>query len=199
MRKKSVRHKERIWKKLAVLCAASAMLLGSTHPVSAESDEQLCEDRGKTYTKVRGTILNNAVMPGTTLGTVHLRLGDKRNGLKMKCGLLGQDQSGIGDQGITFLHTFVCDDQITDTGSGETLHSQLTVFTTGSGDFMACLPPFPAGAAYGSFHEVSTPVSGWGRGLFSGILEDEGEIRINGTINCLFAIDMEFEGWVCLP
>lgn len=197
MRKKSVRRKEQTWKKLAVLCAASAMLLGLTHPVSGA--ETPCEARGKTTTPVKGEILNNAVMPGTTLGTVHLRLGDKQNGLKMKCGLLGQDQSGIGDPGITFLHTFVCDDEVPVTAK-DSIHSQLTVYTTGEGYFMTCpSPPFPPGGVSGSFEEMSTPVPGTGRGLFQDLEADEGLLVINGTINCLFAIDMEFEGWVCLP
>ena len=187
----------RMW--LTVICATVAVMAGPIHPVFGQGTP--CEARGKTTMPVKGEIHNNAVMPGTTLGTVHLRIGDKRNGTKMKCGLLGQDQSGIGSTGIAFLHTFVCDDEVQIPGTGETVHSQLTVWTTGAGDFMACpSPPFPPGAVYGSFEEVSVPVPSVlpGRGIFEGLADDEGMIFITGTINCLFSIEMEFEGWVCL-
>ena len=193
MHKESVGMAAQAWKGLAVLCAAGMMVLASIQPVMAQGDA--CE--GKKEVPVQGKIHNNAIGSGTTLGTVHLRIGGKKKGTVLKCGLLGQNQAALGEEGITFLHTFVCDDEVPVTAMDK-VHSQLTVYTTGEGDFEICPASFPPGSVSGSFTEMSTPVPGSGRGVFQDLGADEGVLHIDGTINCFGAIDMKFDGWVCL-
>lgn len=144
---------------------------------------------------VKGKIFNNGVSPGTTLGNAHLKFA---NGKTTKCGILGS--GGVGADGsVNFVHQLVCDDSVSVTnpytGRLETVHSQLTLNTSGTGAFYACVPNIPQAGSYGSFDEISVPTSG--RGMFQGITA--GRIVIEGTINCQFAIDMEFQGELCLP
>ncbi|MCO6434434.1 hypothetical protein [Nitrosomonas nitrosa] len=140
---------------------------------------------------VTGKIYNNAVTLGTTLGTMHLVYGKNE---KLKCGILGS--GGAGQDGtLSFIHTIVCDDKF-DTGiNNETIHSQLTLNTSGSGVFQLCDSGNPEGGVYGVFNEASIPL--FGRGIFQNVAG--GEILIEGSINCQFAVDMEFKGHVCLP
>jgi hypothetical protein len=155
---------------------------------------------GTTATAVKGKIFNNAVNLGATsgtLGTVQLEVG---NGTKVKCGIIGT--GGVGsDRSINFTHTLVCDDSllITNpaTGQRETVHSQVTLNTTGTSAFQACNPSNPLGGSYGTFEETSVPVPATGRGIFQGVTA--GRIAIDGTMNCQFAIDMKFQGEICMP
>lgn len=152
---------------------------------------------GELQVPVSGKILNNAVQPGTTLGTVHLTLGaDKKTATSLKCGILGS--GGVGPDGsINFVHTFVCDDQVS-LAPGLAVHSQLSLNTSGTANAQACPAGyFPPGATSGGFTETSTPIPGTGRGIFTNVTA--GEINVDGTINCAFAIDMKFSGAVCLP
>lgn len=164
------------------------LLLGMT-PALAQSVNCAADE---VLVPVKGKIFNNALQPGTTLGTVHMTLGHRQ---KMKCGLLGQGGAGP-DGSVNFIHTIVCDDEIPHPFTGEIMHSQLTLNTSGLGNFQACPQDYPPGAASGSFQETSTPVAGMGRGIFTGV--ERGELQIEGEVNCLFTIDMKFKGGVCL-
>ena len=80
-------------------------------------------------------------------------------------------------------------------------HSQLTLGTQGQlSDIQFCNGVDGSGGVSASFVEVSTPQAGLGgstgRGLFTGVTE--GEIIIEGTINCVGSIDMKFRGEICL-
>lgn len=151
---------------------------------------------GTTATGIRGKIFNNVVSPGTTLGTAQLEVGDR---VKVKCGIMGN--GGAGSEGsINFIHTLVCDDSllITNpaTGQREAVHSQITLNTTGTSAFQACNPSNPLGGSYGTFRETSVPMPGTGRGMFQGVTV--GRVIIDGTMNCQFAIDMKFQGEICM-
>jgi len=176
-----------MYNKRNILIGAGLVMTSMLQPLAAQ--DITCED-GERLTRVSGKIFNNAVQPGTTLGTAHVKLGKK----KMKCGILGQ--GAAGDNGsINFVHTFVCDDKVEFPLTGDTIHSQLTLNTTGFANVQSC-EGFPPGSTYGTFEETSVPVPGTGRGVFADV--ERGEIQIKGTINCLFAIDMKFSGAVCL-
>lgn len=146
-------------------------------------------------TEVRGEIRNNAMNPGTTLGIADLRLEDRRN---LRCGIMGNGGVGADANTVSFIHSLVCNDSVpvTDpqTGKTENTHSQLILHTSGKSAFQACIPDVPQAGVYGTFTEVSTPVSG--RGIFQGVTK--GAIIIEGTINCQFAVDMKFRGEICL-
>lgn len=171
-----------------VLIGIGLLMTSALQPLAAQS--VTCGD-GETLTRVAGKIYNNAVQPGTTLGTVHLKLGRK----KMKCGILGQGAAG-NDGSINFVHTFVCDDRVVFPPTGDTVHSQLTLNTTGFANAYACPEGYPQGSTSGTFEETSVPVPGTGRGVFTGV--ERGQVNIEGSINCLSAIDMKFTGAVCL-
>jgi len=156
-------------------------------PVLAQ--EVICDD-DEVLTPIAGKIFNNGVQPGTTLGTVHMKVDRK----KMKCGILGQGAAINGS--INFIHTIVCDDHEIFPLTGDTIHSQLTLNTTGSINDESCPDGFPEGSTFGTFTEISSPIPGTGRGIFTGL--EPGEINIEGSINCLFAIDMSFSGDICL-
>jgi hypothetical protein len=175
-----------------VVIAAGLFMATAVQPLAAQGIT--CAE-GETLTPVSGKIFNNAVQAGTTLGTVHFTLGPARTGKKMKCGLLGL--GGSGDASLNFVHTLVCDDQVV-FPTGDIVHSQLTLTTTGTISAQPCLsPPFPPGSITGAFTETSVPNPQIpGRGVFAGV--ERGVIQIQGTINCLFTIDMEFSGAVCL-
>jgi len=146
---------------------------------------------------MQGKIFNNAISPGTTLGIVALNLG---NGSSLKCGIMGSGGIGADGTTINFIHNLVCDDSVsvtTDTGRTETVHSQITLNTSGMSVLQACVPGTPQAGAYGTFTETSVPVPMSGRGIFQGVTG--GSIITNGTINCQFALDMKFQGQVCMP
>ena len=155
---------------------------------------------------VKGKILNNLQPPGaiSTLGSMELKLKDIG---KMTCGLLGQPAvSNIPPQvgGVAFTHTISCDDKVAVNHPlfGElTAHSQLTFDTQGQVfDIQFCNGVDATAGISASFIEVSTPQSvmggSTGRGLFTGVTE--GEITIEGNINCVGSIDMKFSGEICL-
>jgi len=205
MRKAALWRNNQMWKKLAIVCAAGTFVLGSIQPVSGQG---ICgEGTGRILTPVRGKIFNNAQLTGNTLGTAHVLLGSRQNRMKMKCGLLGENlwpdpSQPLPDvcegEPICFQHTFVCDDQ-TQVGPDpetDTTHSQLTVITRGDVVDVSSCPDYAPFQEIVSFSEISTPVSGSGRGLFYGA--GEGSLDIDGTFNCFGAIDMEFIGEVCL-
>ena len=171
-----------------MLATAGLLFAVTLQPLAAQA--VTCNDN-EELTPVRGKIFNNAVQPGTTLGTVRLKLGEKR----MKCGILGQGAVG-NDGSINFVHTLVCNDKVIFPLTGDTIHSQVTLNTTGFANVQACPEGFPPGSTVGTFQETSVPIPGTGRGVFSDV--ERGEIQINGTINCLFTIDMSFSGAVCL-
>jgi len=134
----------------------------------------------------KGKIFNNALIDGTTLGTVHLTFGNE----KLKCGLRGIKKDGTGQ--LNFDHTMVCDD---DAGSDDPVHSQLLWDTTGyfTSDPESCNNPYAPDLVSFSFTEVSTPVIGTGR--FANVTR--GQITVDGTFFCTLAIDMEFSGQLC--
>jgi len=165
-----------------LICAATLQPLVA-QAVNCNDDEEL--------TPVRGKIFNNAVQPGTTLGTARIRIGEDR----MKCGVLGQGAVG-NDGSINFVHTLVCNDKVIFPLTGNIIHSQITLNTTGFANFQACPEGFPPGSAVGTFQETSTPMPGTGRGVFTNV--ERGEIHIDGAINCLASIDMKFTGAICM-
>ncbi|ADE13449.1 conserved hypothetical protein [Nitrosococcus halophilus Nc 4] len=141
---------------------------------------------------VKGKIFNNALGPGSTLGTVHIIFGTE----KFKCGIRGdgkyRDPEDPHYEGpLNFDHTIVCDD---DTGDDFPVHSQLLWDT--SGEATIELEDCPNGLQSYSFWEKSWPVPGTGTGRFQGVTG--GSITIEGTLFCNLAIDMEFSGELCI-
>ncbi len=157
-------------------------------PLAAQA--VFCTDDEK-LTRLTGKIFNNAVQPGTTLGTVNLKLGRKW----MKCGVLGQGAAS-SDGSLNFVHTIVCNDKVIFPLTGEIIHSQVTLNSTGFANVQACPAGFPPGSMSGTFQEKSKPIPGTGRGVFADI--GRGVINLRGTINCLSTIDISFSGAVCL-
>jgi hypothetical protein len=179
-------------KKNYMFSAAISVLIA----IAGQADAASCP-AGTVATAVKGKIFNNAVPPGITLGTAQLEIGDRT---KVKCGIMGN--GGVGfDGSINFIHTLVCDDSLPvtnpATGQRETVHSQLTLNTTGTSAFQACNPSNPLGGSYGTFKETSVPVPATGRGMFQGVTV--GRVVIEGTMNCQFAIDMKLQGEICIP
>lgn len=165
-----------------LICAATLQPL-TAHAVTCNDDEKL--------TRVKGKIFNNAIRPGTTLGMARIKI----DGKKMRCGIMGQGAIG-SDGSINFVHTLVCNDKVIFPQTGDIIHSQITLNTTGFANFQACPNGFPPGSAVGTFEETSTPIPGTGRGVFTNV--ERGEIHIHGTINCLAAIDMKLSGSICM-
>ena len=155
--------------------------------------------------EVKGKIVNNlqASGPFSTLGVVHLKLKDIG---RMKCGIVGVPAESVIPPevgGMGFTHTISCDDNLEVELPAATLlaHSQLTLDTQGHIFNPAyCNGLDASNGVSGSFIETSHPqsVMGYstGRGLFTGVTE--GDITIEGTINCLGTIDMDFRGELCL-
>jgi hypothetical protein len=139
--------------------------------------------KNTTSLAVKGEIYDNAVAPGVTLGIV--RMSGKNS--RLDCAMMGNGGAGP-DGSINFIHTLFC-------ANNETTHSQLTLSTSGSGTFQSCDPENPAAGIHGTFSEISIPLSG--RGIFQGVTA--GKLVINGSINCQLAIDIQFEGEICLP
>ena len=164
--------------------------------VAGQADAASCP-AGTAAAAAKGKISNNVVSDaGIVVGAAQLEVG----GVKVKCGLLGN--GGVGSDSSThFVQTLVCDDSLPvtnpATGQRETVHSQITFNTTGTGVFQACNPNNPLGGSYGTFKEMSVPVPGTGRGMFQGVTA--GRIAIDGSINCQFSIDVKFQGEICMP
>jgi hypothetical protein len=177
-------------------CLSSVAILALAVCAGQANAAPACPSNSSPMT-MQGKIFNNAISPGTTLGTVALDLG---NGSKLKCGIMGSGGIGADGTTINFIHNLVCDDSVsvtTDTGRTETVHSQITLNTSGMSILQACVPGTPQAGAYGTFTETSVPVPMSGRGIFQGVTG--GSIITNGTINCQFALDMKFQGQVCIP
>jgi hypothetical protein len=163
------------------------MFAGQANALSCPSDTRRIE--------VQGEIKNNAISPGISLGIANVRLEDRRN---LRCGIMGNGGIGPDATTIGFIHNLVCDDSVlvTDaqTGKTDTIHSQLTLNTSGTAALQACIPNVPQAGFYGSLREMSIPVSG--RGIFQGVTK--GAIVVEGTINCQGAIAMKLRGEICL-
>jgi hypothetical protein len=198
MKNRLIRNK--ILEKTAVATLAAATLCGSGQ-LSAQA-----EDCDGVLTQVNGKIFNNAQAPGgalSTLGVVSLN-GDSPIG-KMKCGIVGvsrsADEHDLDEYGqplpLLFNHTISCDDKGTLFHGGPATHSQLTFHTKGTfTDYPQVCPP-EFGGISAPFIEYSAPITGSGRGIFTGTTK--GLLTIKGTINCAGTIDMSFEGEICLP
>lgn len=194
--------KHAIVKKITQTIVGSSLLLGAT----AYADI-VCTD-GAQPIPVRGKITNNGQPnsgeAGTisTLGVVAMTVGKKPGPVnRMKCGIIGVNVDPIADPNpydfnipVGFLHTLSCDDSVEIYGM--TAHSQMTLETEGEIAVAGfCNGTDPADGIYGSFVEHSIPVANTGRGIFTGVTE--GEITIEGDINCLGSIDMTFAGEIC--
>lgn len=184
-------------RKIANTLVCSSLLIGS----AAYAEDQ-CSSGFPA--PVSGNISNNGQAGGgfSTLGVVALKVGEKPNVLaKMKCGIVGVEAPAEAGT-IAFTHTLSCDDKLeVDLGFGpQTVHSQLTLNTQGSLAAQFCNGQDPSQGIFGPFTERSVPATYYGqstgRGMFTGVTE--GEIFIEGDINCLGTIDMTFKGYVCL-
>jgi len=188
--------KRTIVKKITHAIVGSSLLLGAT----AYADV-MCTNG--TPIPVSGKITNNGQAPGqgfSTLGVVALQLGEKPGKVsRMKCGIIGVD-AATAEEPFAFTHTLSCDDNVpvdlSYYGLGtQVAHSQLTLDTHGDISFEGSCAPLPGSQL--SFIEYSTPsADNTGRGLFTGVTE--GELTIEGTVNCLGSIDMKFDGYVCM-
>ena len=188
--------KQTIIKKIAQTIVGSSLLLG---PVSYA---EFCPE-GSFPVPVMGKITNNGQAPGagfTTLGVVDLQLGKRPRKLaRMKCGIIGVD-AATAEEPFAFTHTLSCDDRVpvdlSYYGLGTQItHSQLTLDTHGDIFPEGSCAPLPGNQL--SFIEHSTPsANDTGRGLFTGVTE--GELTIEGTVNCLGSIDMKFDGYICM-
>jgi len=188
--------KQSLTKKIAHTIVGTSLLLATT----AYAD--LCSE-GSVPVPVKGKITNNGQAPGagfSTLGVVAMKVGKKPHVLgKMKCGIIGVS-AATTEEPFAFTHTLSCDDsQPVDLSyfglDTQVAHSQLTLDTHGDLFIESSCAPLPGVQA--SFIEYSSPsAANTGRGLFTGVTE--GDITIEGTINCLGSIDMDFDGYVCL-
>jgi len=195
--------KQTIIKKMAHAVVGSSLLLGA-----AAYADVVCTD-GAESIPVSGKITNNG-QPNTgeagtvsTLGVVAMKMGKKPGPVsRMKCGIIGVNIDPITDTNpydqfipVGFTHTLSCDDSVEIFGMAA--HSQLTLDTEGEITFGGfCNGTDPSAGIFGSFVEYSSPTAdNTGRGIFTGITE--GEIRIEGDLNCLGSIDMIFTGDIC--
>ena len=187
-----------IIKKLMQVTVGASLFLGA----AAYANDELCTTGHPV--PVRGSIINNAQnIPGldiSTLGIARVKLGKRPNVLaRMKCGIIGVS-AATAEEPFAFTHTLSCNDDNTvylgpDLGLANA-HSQLTLDTHGDLTIEGSCAPVSAGV-YGSFVEYSTPsADNTGRGLFTGVTE--GQLVIEGDINCLGSIDMKFKGYLCL-
>lgn len=184
------------------LASFTALALGGA------SSQLMAEECAGTLAQVKGKIFNNGQAGGgfSTLGVVALD-GDDPIG-KMKCGIVGEaraaDGGDIGPDGqplpLLFNHTISCDDKGNLYPGGPATHSQLTFKTKGTftdvPHFCLGLDGNPTGAISAPFIESSTPIPGSGRGVFTSATG--GLLTIEGTINCVGTIDMNFSGDICL-
>jgi len=185
-----------ILKKIAPVIVGSSLLFGAAAYTQAQCTTGYA-------VPVRGTIINNGQGPDagfSTLGVVKLKVGKRPNVLaRMKCGIIGVSAATEAEP-FAFTHTLSCNDDNAvylgpDLGL-QNAHSQLTLDTFGDLTVEGSCAPISNGI-YGSFVEYSTPsADNTGRGLFTGVTE--GELIIEGDINCLGSIDMTFKGYICL-
>ncbi|OUS15222.1 hypothetical protein A9Q88_11720 [Gammaproteobacteria bacterium 50_400_T64] len=189
--------KQSIVKKIAQTIIGSSLLLAS-----AVYAEDICTTGSAV--RVKGTIINNGqnaeIVGVSTLGVVKLKLGKRPNVLaRMKCGIIGIN-AATEDEPFAFTHTLSCnDDNVIYLGPDfgfQNSHSQLTLDTHGDLTINGSCAPISNGIQ-GSFVEYSSPsADNTGRGLFAGVTE--GELVIEGDINCLGSIDMTFKGYICM-
>ncbi len=194
--------KQTIVKKITHAIVGSSLLLGAT----AYADV-MCTD-GADPIPVSGKITNNGQPSSgeagtvSTLGVVAMKMGQKPGPVsRMKCGIIGVNIDPITDPNpydqfipVGFIHTLSCDDSVEIYGMAA--HSQLSLDTEGEITFAGfCNGTDPSAGIFGSFVESSIPVANTGRGIFTGV--SEGEITIEGDINCLGSIDMVFAGEIC--
>lgn len=169
----------------AVAAAAVAVLAAAGSPASAQ--EQSCQGR---LAPISGKIMTNALGPGDTLGTLSGTVDGK---LKLKCGIQGKAFFNPDGSFGGFTHTLVCDDSIS--VFGQTVHSQVVSISRydGAPNFASCGIP-GMDLQYGTFREISEPQSG--RGIFSPT--GGGRLEVEGTVNCVGAVDMKVSGEVCV-
>ncbi len=189
--------------KQAIIKNIAHALLGSVFLLGASAHAEQCAS-GSVPIAVKGTIINNgqnaAEVGVSTLGVVKLKLGKRPNVLaRMKCGIIGVSAATEAEP-FAFTHTLSCnDDNAVYLGPDfgfQNAHSQLTLDTHGDLTIEGSCAPISSGI-YGSFVEYSSPsADNTGRGLFTGVTE--GELVIEGDINCLGSIDMRFKGYICL-
>ncbi len=189
--------KQSIVKKFAATIVGTSLLFSS-----AIYAEDICTTGYAV--PVKGTIINNGQnaeeVGVSTLGVVKLKLGTRPNVLaRMKCGIIGVS-AATETEPFAFTHTLSCNDD-NDVYLGpdfgfQNAHSQLTLDTHGDLTIAGSCAPISDGI-YGSFIEYSNPsAANTGRGLFTGVTE--GELVIEGDINCLGSIDMSFQGYICM-
>lgn len=170
--------------------ATVAVALLATAASSAGAQEQPCEPPDRLV-RISGKIANNLLGPGETLGSGTAIVA--RHG-KMHCGVQGRGFLDPDGSFGGFVHTVVCDDEFR-LDSGDIIHSQLISITRFEGipDFQSCGIP-GLDLEFGTFRDISHPQSG--RGMFSAT--GGGTIVIDGTVNCAGAIDMKYQGEVCV-
>ena len=156
---------------------------------------------GSNCIDVKGKIVNSFHMPAvgsngvpgygvSTLGVAALNAGPLG---KMKCAVAGVVTATDGaypPNPTEFDHTISCDDEVEIAGLG-IVHSQLTFDTTVESfeEVDGCIALFT---------ETSVPQNGTGLGVFYGVIDDDGGLNIEGTINkCTGSIDMKFTGKAC--
>ena len=137
---------------------------------------------------VSGKIFNNGQVDGSPFGTLGV-VALKGDFGKMKCGIAGVVQQELPPPALpNFHHTISCDDEVV-LPTGQVVHSQLTFDTNGyfTDPYVHPLP----------FEEVSVPIAGTGRGVFT--YATGGALSISGTLDTVTGtIDMEFSGSVCI-
>lgn len=169
---------------LSLTAAATVLALAAG---AASAEELACAGR---LAPISGKIATNAIGPGDTLGTLSGTVDGK---LKLKCGIQGKAFFNPDGTFGGFTHTLVCDDSIS--AFGQTLHSQVVAISRYDGmpDLNSCGIP-GMDLQYGSFREITEPQSG--RGIFSPT--GGGRLYVEGTVNCVGAVDMKVSGEVCL-
>ena len=184
--------------KLIRLLSAGAIVMCTAMPAFADCTNGI-------LVNVRGKIVNNLQAGGafSTLGVVHLIMD---NIGKMKCGIVGESaapQVPANQGGVGFVHTISCDDNVmlNVPGSGQMIaHSQLTLDTQGVIAPQFCNGVDTSNGIFGTFSETSVPKTvmgnSTGRGVFTSVTE--GQINIQGSVNCAGSVDMHFRGYVCL-
>lgn len=178
-------------------------VLGSALFLGANTFAEECAT-GSYPVAVKGNIINNGQnveeVGVSTLGVVKLKLGRKHRVLaRMTCGIIGVS-AATESEPFAFTHTLSCTDNNTiylgpDFGF-QNAHSQLTLDTYGDLFVEGSCAPISDGI-HGTFVEYSSPsANNTGRGIFTDVTE--GEIVIEGDINCLGSIDMTFQGYICM-
>jgi len=187
-----------IIKQITHTVLGSALFLGVASANAVECST------GLSPVEFKGTIINNGQnaeeVGASTLGVATVKVGRRFNVLaRMKCGVIGVN-AATEDEPFAFTHTFSCNDHnVTYLGADfgfQRAHSQLTFNTHGDLSIEGSCAPISNGF-YGSFVEYSSPsANNTGRGLFTDVTE--GEVVIEGDVNCLGSIDMTFKGYLCM-